>query len=174
MKRSDPSATKEVLYKKSKEEGDRWIQKNSELLSKLSIPWSVVRWNYWLTHPKFNDLLNEVKTAYETELSYRTFFDENIEIYLERLKKRGELKVEKEMAQQYCLDYLQEECAAMCLWVETRCEYELYASGRTPAMEATYQRFIRPLHSELLKPLSLKFKHDPIDSKEVSSKIFAP
>ena len=107
MKRSDPSATKEVLYKKSKEEGDRWIQKNSELLSKLSIPWSVVRWNYWLTHTEFNGLLNEVKTAYLSECSYRAFFDENIEIYLERLKKRGELIVEKEIARQYCLDYLQ-------------------------------------------------------------------
>ena len=51
-----------------------------------------------------------------------------------------------------------EECAAMCLWVEENCEYEVYPNPRNKAMSATYEIFIKPKTSSLLKPVALRFK----------------
>jgi hypothetical protein len=53
----------------------------------------------------------------------------------------------------------------MCLWLDENCQYELYANGRTPAMQATYLRFIETIHSDLLKPISLSFKSLEVDSE---------
>lgn len=152
------SSSPEKLLTETKKQGDNWLCDNIHLLSKLRIPWNVRRWDYWLEHKNFHGTLERVQRAYLKESSYREFFDKNIEKYLNRLKSRNELNIGEEQAFQHCLTYLHEECAAMCLWVEEKSHYELYANGRTPAMEATYLRFIETLHPDLLQPLSLRFK----------------
>lgn len=154
----NPSLSDEELFQLSEEKGDLWLRDNMHLLSKLRIPWNVRRWNHWLEHRRFNELLGSIQKAYSSEPAYKRFFDRNIEAYLERLKKRGELHTGTDHAEELCLRYLKEECAAMLSWIEENCQFELYANGRTPAMQATYERFIKTLHPDLLKPISLRFK----------------
>lgn len=153
-----PSLSREELYQKTKAEGDHWIRRNSPVLAQLRIPYGVKRWNYWLEHPRFNDLLKWTQQNYSLEADYKQSFENNIQEYLDRLTKRGELHVPVEVARAQCLKYLQEECAAMCLWLNEKGQFELYPSGRTPAMQATYDRFLKTLHPDLLNPISLRFK----------------
>jgi len=166
MKIVNPSDESELL-ELSEKKGDLWLEDNINMLSKLRIPWSVKRWDHWLKHEKFPIILARIKQAYLSEPDYKKAFDDNITQYVFRLKNRGELHIDEKSAHEQCLKYLQEECAAMCLWLEENCQYELYANGRTPAMQATYIRFIETIHSDLLKPISLRFKSLEVDSESI-------
>lgn len=162
MRISQPMMDEEACLQQSQTKGAMWLKNNMTLLSKLDIPWTIKRWNHWLRHARFPELLKTIEQTRLSESSYQYAFEENIQTYLERLESRNELKLDRSLAHQQCLKYLQEECAAMCLWLEDPSPFELYASGRTLAMQQTYDRFIKPLHPDLLKPLALRFKTKPL------------
>lgn len=154
----DEDNSEDFFYKKTRELGDQWIIKNSNLLSALEIPFEIVRWDIFLAHPQFSKRLLLIQKTYLKEPEYQKALDKNIEEYLERIQSKNALKIPLEKAKKLCLNYLQEECAAMLIWVEKNCEFELYPSVRAKALQATYERFIEPLHPNLLKPISLRFK----------------
>lgn len=152
--------SKESLYLKSIEMGDKWIDENSKLLKKLQIPYTIMRWDYFVQHPNFQKFLAIVKDTYKAETKYRDALEASIQDYLERLSKRGvNLVVSHEEAHKICLEYIQEECAAMYIWAKQGCRYELYASGKghSPALQAT-RSIIETLYDDVLCPLTLRFR----------------
>lgn len=153
-----PATNPDSLLGETEEKGNAWMRENIHLLSKLKIPWNIRRWNHWLEHRRFSELLKRIQHTYTYDQPYKRAIEENIIEYINRLKKRNELIVDEKEAYKHCLNYLQEECAAMCLWIDEKCEFELYANGRSTAMQATYERFIETLHPDLLQPISLRFK----------------
>lgn len=152
------SETDLALMLESKEKGDQWIKDNRQLLSILSIPWNIRRWDFWLMDKRFNKLLSMIQNACNTDAFYRKHFEDNIERYLERIEAQQLLAIDKASAFTLCLRYLQEKCAVMCLWPQERCGFEVYASERTPAMQATYERFIEGVSPDSIRPVSLRFK----------------
>lgn len=142
----------------TKEEGAQWIS-NLYMLSELDIEWKVIRWERLLQSAHFPIYLDEIKQLYNDDPSYMQVFENNIDDFLQRMKKRGELNITRNLAKQYCRDYLFEECAIMRLWVQENCEFELYARTRSPAMQETWKRFIQPYNPDILKPISLNFKY---------------
>lgn len=153
-----PEANEQAMYKLTKENGDKWLKENFPTLAKLNIPWKITRWDNWLKNEKYPRMLAMIKTTYSQDEKFKQAFDKNIEEYLARAKRRNELKVDETLAKKLCLAYLVEECAVMCLWVEENCQYELYVSGRTQAMQETFDRFIRNFYPTLLNPLAMRFK----------------
>ncbi len=57
------------------------------------------------------------------------------------------------------LDYLIEECTALCLWPEINAHFEVYPSKRNLAMSQTHQRFVLPQYPHLLHSIAIKFKN---------------
>jgi len=153
------SSTKE-LYNEALRQGSEWLVKYlPEIEQHFDIPFSIIRWNKWLNHNDFQNSLNQIKQSYNADPEYRNAIDENINDFLTRYqKKHGSSNFDWKIGEALCFNYLIEECAAMCLWIEENCEYELYPSGRNKAMTATYKRFIEPKAPNLLISVALRFK----------------
>ena len=160
------------LYEQAKRKGDEWLVNNVQVLSACSIPWKIIRWNTWLKHKRFSEFLTAVQHKYNVDQEFNQIFNADITQYLARLTKRTPLAVNEEDARKICLSYLQEECAAMLAWVEGKYQFELYAKGRTAAMQATYEQCIKLLHPEFLRPLSLRFTNIHIHQEEDKNEIF--
>ena len=95
--------------------------------------------------------------------AYSAVFTLTIQKYLQRSQKRFKDNPCFDLlkAQQYCFDYLVEECAAMCLWPSTGCHYELYNNPHNAAMEQTRRLFVGPNYPQLIHPVTLAFNHRP-------------
>lgn len=150
--------TEEAMYIRAKFEGDQWVEKNVSMLSKLQIPWKIIRWDHWLNDPRYPNLVERIKRDIGKDKEYKEIFDEDASDFIDRVKNRNELAISEDEARKRCLNYLVEENAAMCLWPNEQCEFELYANGRTKSMQATYEKYIQVLHPHLLRPISLRFR----------------
>lgn len=150
-----PDKSIESLIDESREEGDKWLNENQLFLSKLSIPWKIVRWDAIVTNDDFSYALWMVKKTYATNEKFKQACDTNVMEFLDR-NKAGVVDIEK--AKDFGLEYILCECAAMFIWVDEKCHWELYPTGRKIAMTETYNLFIKPDHPNFLKPLSLRFK----------------
>lgn len=104
----------------------------------------------------------ETENLYEHDNFFKEVVERNIEDYIDRLKIRNELILSEEIAKNFCLKYILEECASMRLWTELQCNYDLYPNKRSQAMEYIYEKFIKTEQTGLLKPLAIRFKKKEI------------
>lgn len=149
------------FYKASLQAGDQWLERNAIYYKNLTILDKIVRWDMWLMHPYFKNKLEEVKALINFDISYKAAFDNTIDEFMIRYSRRIENKKAfcLKRARKLCFDYLIEECAALCLWPELNCHFEVYPSRRNLAMSETHTRFILPQHPSLLHAIAIKFKN---------------
>lgn len=159
------------LYLKSLREGDEWLIRNNRYLEQFEIPLTVIRWDKWLSHPKFSSQSVVINELYTNNKYYFEAVNQSIDDFLNRFLMRQENSAANyKTAFEYCLDYIKEECTALCLWVEEECEFEVYPSGRNKAMIATYELLIKPFYPDLLRSVSLYFKKSGNGSKFLEAK----
>ena len=137
--------------------GDAWLARNKPYYQKLDCLEQIIRWDKWLKHPCYLEKHAQIKTLLAKDKDYQHSFDETITAFLKRNAQNR--YVEDENARRLCLDYLMEECAALCLWPETLCHFEVYPNKRNLAMTQTHQRFVLPQYPQLLHPVAIKFKN---------------
>lgn len=159
----------EHLHNFANEEGDQWLARNKSYFAQLTIPYDIMRWDYWLQHMKFPQSLQRVKDKYAQNATYKAAIHANIDEFLSRyLKDIDSTNFDDQRANKLCLDYLLEECAVMCLWPENKYDFEVYPSGRNQAMAATYEQLIHPVTPSYLRPVALRFKkYSGIEQKSV-------
>ena len=159
------SADADRLYELAVQEGSDWLKRNESGYQQLTIPYNIMRWDDWLNSKPFEESYRRVKQYYSENVHFQHAIQANIESFLSRyfarLEDTSSSSIDPSRAFSLCLDYLLEECAVMCLWVEGNYAFEVYPSGRNEAMAATYKHLIEPFHSNLLKPVALRFKKYP-------------
>lgn len=159
MKIANITSSEEELYNRAVKEGELWLERNKSVLNMLKIPYKIITWIKWLKHVEFAKSYTLVESQYNNNIMFKDAFNKNIEEFLIRYKKLNQdLSFNYDIAFSLCLNYLKEECACMCLWVEEECEFEVYPSGRNKAMEATYKILIQPKYPNLLRSVALRFK----------------
>ena len=90
------------------------------------------------------------------QASFNNTIDEFLKRYYPRLLEKRNFNMQR--AKTLCLDYLIEECTALCLWPELNCHFEVYPAKRNLAMDETHKRLVLPFY-DLLHPISIKFKN---------------
>ncbi|MCD6047486.1 MAG: hypothetical protein K0S08_1133 [Gammaproteobacteria bacterium] len=143
------------FYPMAVKEGELWLERNASYLKRLNNLKAVKHWDEWLKHPNYQSYLENIKTLIETDVNFKAIFDGVVLAYLKRFNKRS-LLLDQEWAYEVCFNYLLEECAALCLWPEAECAYEIYPGQHNAAIEETRKRFILP--QKTLTPLPLVFK----------------
>lgn len=147
------------FYNISAIEGNKWLIRNKIFYSKFDIPFEIIRWEKWLSSPELEDKKQLILKTMETDTEYKNAFSATIDEFLRRFLKRSNVEKDRiKTVSQLCLDYLVEECAAMCLWVTLGCHFDIYPSKRNLAMQLTHERFIVPFYPDLLHPVAIKFK----------------
>lgn len=147
------------LRLKAIEEGDKWLESNKYIYQQLTIPYSITRWEAWRQHDNFKKWFKIIEDLYQSNIRYRESFRQAIQIFLSRyLNRVPSVSTSYEIASNYCLDYLKEECAVMCLWAESGYDFEIYPTGRNQAMCATHNLIINPIFTNRLISVSLYFR----------------
>ena len=151
------------LHKLAVEVGSDWLERNQSGYKDLTIPYDIMRWDDWLAKDTYKASYERVKKYYSESSLYQNAIHANIDTFLSRYLGRlpNKSHINDDRAFSLCLDYLLEECAVMCLWVENKYEFELYPSGRNEAMAATYEHLISPFYPDYLRPVALRFKKYP-------------
>lgn len=154
-----PNKTDAELYAMSIEAGDLWLARNQKIYQALPIPYKIVRWNKYLHHPNFQKQLQRVLHLYHTDAQYKNAINDTASEYLKRYHKHHpEKKLHDAQVLPFCIDYLKEGCAGMCLWIEDGYRFEVYPGRRTLATTATYEKLIKPSYPNLLKAIRIRFK----------------
>lgn len=153
--------TADFYYDLSIKEGDLWLQRNQKYLTKLTILDKIIRWDSWLQHPAYLEKKQQIQQLIADDCSYRLCFEDTVNEFLTRYFRRltEDSNFDATKAKQLCLDYLIEECTALCLWQETNCQFEVYPNSRNAVMAETHRRFIEPYHPQLLNAVAIKFKN---------------
>jgi hypothetical protein len=158
LKIDHPSENMDVLTNKAKEAGDGWLIRNKTAYQNLTIPYYIFRWDKYLNHPGFLEQYKMVSELYLNDAVFKNSILGSSKEYLDRYFNRNESFQNYEEALACCVEYLKEECAGMCLWVEGGYEFEVYPTGRTQALAMTYQSIIHPNYPNLLRPVGIRFK----------------
>ena len=149
-----------------------WFKNHlSPCLHELEIPFKVVRWNYFITHPKFEEYLEKIEMLYVTDELCKQAFDDSAKEFLDRRKRQlgANFHVTDDMIRA-SINYLKEEAAAFCIFPEFNCEYEIYYNKRTFVMQYIYNTLLKPQYPHLLQLLTLRYKKfkNKIDINESS------
>jgi hypothetical protein len=150
--------TADELFSVALKTGDEWLERNKASYNKLSIPFEIVRWNYFLFHEKFAEQKELLLEAKRNNEDYANAFLETSAAFITRYLNRCEKKLAAETLEKITFDYLLEECTALCLWMELGCHFYIYPSPRNKTMNKTHDFFINELCPSLLLPVSLDFR----------------
>lgn len=161
-----PGYSDQELMHYAFKEGDVWLERNKKIYEKLTIPYKIIRWDFWRCNENFNAKYQEVLSLYQNNEKFKNSVDKTANQYLNRIGKH--VFIERESAFLHCKDYLLEECVAMLQWSPLY-DFELYPSGRNPAMISAYEHLVAPEFPEKSVSISLRFKtltaaKDPIFS----------
>ena len=143
-------------HEKAFEIGNDWLRENEQYFSLFTIPYKVIRWDYWLLHEKYKFSRIKIDDFFEKNDKYRQAFYNATNDFVSRLEKRNTLKYfDFDKAKALSLEYLKEECAVMLLWADNKYNFEIYPSKRNDAMRATYYYFIANKYANVLKSVAL-------------------
>ena len=156
--------TSEDLFDYSRKLGNQWLVRNFSAYSQLSIPYEIIRWNKWLTHPGYSETYQKIKDLYEkgpSAFAVAEIFDRTSRYFLDRyLPRLGEISLaQREKAEHLSLIYLFEECTALCLWAMEGYDYEVYPSHRSEAMSLIHALLVEPIYQAAVTSVWVKFKN---------------
>lgn len=143
--------------------GDRWLARNKSHCKMFDEVATIIRWDEWLANPQFEQYKNKIIHAIGNNERYRMAFQNSIEEYLKRYCSRLEnvSDFNYERARKLCYAYLIEECAVLCLWPQSGCQYELYAGKHNLAMKMTRELFIKPFYENCIQSIEIGFNKRP-------------
>ncbi len=158
--RINSSESAEALHARANDLGDLWLARNLTFIQQLDIPYDIVRWDYWLSHPGYSQAKDFIEELYEIESTFRGAVERIAQTFLGHYQGNGMDTVDKEtLLLSYSEEYLKEECAAMLLLMENDYHFEIYPSRRNEAMDYIHQNVISGLHPNLLRAIAIKFKN---------------
>ena len=151
----------EFFYEIAIKEGDLWLERNKKYCEKLTIPTRILRWDRWLFHKDFNSQLEKIRAAFREDKIYAKTFNESINDFLTKYRTRIDDpdNFDLDRAYQLSLDFVMEECSALCLWIELGCQFEAYPIRHNVAINATRNKFVSPFHPKLLQAITIAFRN---------------
>lgn len=149
----------EYFHSRATKLGDLWLKRNEKYYKNLPYEVKIIRWDDYFSDTDFERYKNQIIATLNEDIEYKLLFEASINEYLTRYLKRLEKpeNFDYQKAQQLCFEYLVEECAVLCLWPKTGCQFELYAGQHNNAMNETRKRFIEPYSPDFVKSIQIGF-----------------
>jgi len=141
----------------AKKTGDAWINRNAPFYQRLTIPYSIIRWDHWLHSSHYPINREKIDKLYEINPVYKRAFDLNIENFLNRCKERGDKIIDETLLKNNCLNYLKEECAVVIDWPNFGYNFWVYPRYIGEAMDLTLQLFLNP-GKQIMLAIPLRFR----------------
>lgn len=107
----------DAAHEKALHIGNQWLKDNQKILDRLSIPYEIVRWDHWLTHPRLFESRKAFDAAFLADQEFRDALLRDVGHFLER-SQRQSFKGASPAAVKHSLEYLLEELAVHALFFE--------------------------------------------------------
>ena len=150
-------------YQDAKNLGDEWLAAHEKICKDYEGHIKIVRWDEWLNHPSFEESKQMIMDDMQKDSAYKQYFTESIDTYLNRYENRLEPSsvFNRKKSESLCLEYLIEECAALCLWPTTGCHFEIYDGAHNIAMKESLKQFVHQKQNYPFEMLSILFNYRP-------------
>jgi PAS domain S-box-containing protein len=146
------------LHNVSKQCGDQWINRNIEYCEQiLKIPFKIIRWDEWLQTDEYKIFRRQIDKLYKQDDKFSNIVNSLAIEFNDRLKNRGN-NFDSSRGVRLSIEYILEECAAMCQWYEEGYDVDIYPSGRNEAIEYSFSVIMADYYGKLVLPASLNFK----------------
>ena len=157
------------LYTITKKEGDQWIDRNNEYCNQyLTIPFEIIRWDKWIYSDNYPFLREKVNILYRNDQKFNAIVQNLANQFNNRLTKRGHT-FDFAKGIRLSIEYLLEECAAMCQWYEEGYCVEIYPSVRNDAIEYCFSVIMKEYYNYQLLPAGVSFKKNNIKNALASA-----
>lgn len=151
----------DYFYDISIQEGDLWLKRNEKIYEQLTNLENIFRWDTWLNHPEFEKQKSVIKKLINADENYAACFNKSISDFVCKYHKRINDCMDFDLgrAKKLSFDFIVEECTALCLWIDLKCNYEVYPNLHNEAINETRRRFILSKYPNLLKSITLGFRN---------------
>ena len=149
----------QAALQESAKEGELWCRRNCQIIKELRIPWDLFHWKTWLIQPDYYKFRMQIDFLYQNNKLFQKEFENTINDFLSRRRKKGEVILDVMAWRDACLEYLKEECTIMMpMWREEGFNYILYPREEPAAIDITRRIFVQPYSPHHLQWLALQFK----------------
>lgn len=100
----------ETARTRAQQEGTQWLKDNQHILDRINIPYTVTRWEKWLSDPKIAEYKARFHKAFETNKEFRDAVFADVERYHTR-HERSAWDLNNIGRMKYSIGYLIEELA---------------------------------------------------------------
>ncbi len=152
------------VHEKANLLGELWLERNLPFIQQIGIPYTIIRWDYWLTHPNYQKAKEKVEVLYAADSAFYQCIENTAHAFLERNDRKFINTASQNKILDVSREYLKEECAVMLLWVECNFQFEIYPSQRNAAMDYIHKNILAISHPSLIRDISIKFKNLSITS----------
>lgn len=154
-------------YRKSRAQGDEWLKEHKNILSTLSIPYKISRWDEFLKREDYHKYYYKIINEYYTNESYRSAINETIDVFAQRKSlQRGTLEYDETFYRS--LFYILEECPViMPMWADEKIDFIIYPKQMTAAMRKTRDVSLNKENENYANWISLRFRKKTIDNAEM-------
>jgi signal transduction histidine kinase len=135
----EQNKSEEELAVLARNAGDKWIKRNMQYISTLTIPYEISRWDDWINKDRYRDYHEKVLKLYNSDDIYKKVVEQ---IAQEFLSRRNNIK-NYNLALDLCIKFLLEESAVACLWVESGYKYDVYPTRSNLAMIMAYNKLVQ-------------------------------
>jgi hypothetical protein len=157
----------EEMYDISNQLGLEWISRNQHYIDRLTIPYTIFRWDDWLKRPDYLIYRQKIMDIYHSDPDFANAMHSTITNFVTRFQKRQKNKLDEEIIKKASFNYLVEECAIiMIMWQEKNYDFIVYPSESLEVMAATHAKFVLDEGLNLLNWVVIKLKKKIIKSLE--------
>ncbi len=147
--------TPENAYSAAIQEGDNWIAWFCSLQGLSSLDIKIIRWDYWLQHPLFEEQQTIVENIYAKNQAFAFSIQESIELYLSRYAKSSP-SFEITKARQASIALVKEEVAVLLIQAKLDYAFEVFIEQRNPGLQYFYRQILWKKFPALLQPALIK------------------
>lgn len=127
-----------IAHEQSRQEGDLWLERNAMILSSVSIPLTVSRWDDWLNDPRYPPSRLRMQELYDSHADLRSVVERDAGKYLQRPVRQRVLNGDSNLVLANCIELILEECAVFCLLLADHPGVDIY-----PGSELETTRYFR-------------------------------
>lgn len=107
----------------ARQEGNDWLNRNAQILSRLRMPVVIHRWDEWLNHEKYSDSIAQIRSLHANSNALRQALEQDIDNFYVRNYGTAEVS---EKRRSLSAEYYMEELAVAAIMLEENPSLVMY------------------------------------------------
>lgn len=164
------SSTRTEIYDETRHEGKLWIKRNKPILSKIKVPYKLVRWNALLGHPDYAKYRRISDKLFEEDEQFHNEIWKSVIEFRERFKRHSSSDQlssinDKEIEDASTEYLLQEGIILTKILAQKNVQFIFYPAGILNAVKAMREQFVANESPNLVQWVKYNFDRKMIQTQ---------